>query len=106
MISRRTVFCLGLSQLICWGITYHLIGALGERIAADLGWSRSLIYGGFSAALLVMGLASPLVGRSIDRHGGRVVMVGRLGPDRARLPGSGLRARALGLLCWETTNAP
>ncbi len=105
MISRRTVFCLGLSQLICWGITYHLIGALGERIAADLGWSRSLIYGGFSAALLVMGLASPLVGRSIDRHGGRVVMVA----------GSGLIALGcLALACvhelWAyyvgTTNAP
>ena len=75
LIVRRTVLCLGLSQLICWGITYYLIGALGELIAADLGWSRSLVYGGFSAALLTMGVSSPLVGRMIDRHGGRRVMV-------------------------------
>ena len=74
MIGRRTVVWLGLSQLVCWGITYYLIGALGELIAADLGWSRSAVYGGFSAALLVMGLASPLVGRLIDRYGGRLVM--------------------------------
>ncbi len=74
MIWRRTVVCLGLSQLVCWGITYYLIGALGELIAADLGWSRSLVYGGFSASLLVMGLCSPLVGRLIDRYGGRLVM--------------------------------
>ena len=38
---RRTVVCLGLSQLICWGITYYLIGALGELMVADLGWSSA-----------------------------------------------------------------
>jgi predicted MFS family arabinose efflux permease len=72
---RRTVICLGLSQLVCWGITYYLIGALGELMVADLGWSRSLVYGGFSASLLVMGLSSPLIGRLIDHYGGRQVMV-------------------------------
>lgn len=75
MVSRRTVFCLGLSQLVCWGISYYLIGAFGDRIAADLGWSPSVVYGGFSAALVVMGLSSPLVGRAIDRHGGRPMMI-------------------------------
>ena len=75
MIPRRTVFCLGLSQLVCWGISYYLIGAFGDLIAADLGWSPSLVYGGFSAAVVVMGLSSPTVGRAIDRHGGRAVMV-------------------------------
>jgi predicted MFS family arabinose efflux permease len=74
MIGRRTVLCLGLSQLICWGITYYLIGGLGELITAGLGWSRSIVYGGFSAALLVMGLSSPFTGRMIDRYGGRRVM--------------------------------
>jgi MFS family permease len=75
LIGRWTVVGLGLSQLVCWGITYYLIGALGELMAAGLGWSRPLVYGGFSTALLVMGLSSPLVGRLIDRYGGRLVMV-------------------------------
>jgi Major Facilitator Superfamily len=75
LVARRTVFCLGLSQLVCWGISYYLIGAFGDLIAADLGWSPSMVYGGFSAALVVMGLSSPTVGRAIDRHGGRPVMV-------------------------------
>ncbi|MEW6639420.1 MAG: MFS transporter [Pseudomonadota bacterium] len=74
MIPRTTVICLGLAQLISWGTSYYLIGGFGEAIAADLGVSRDLAYGGFSLALLVMGLSSPLVGRLIDRHGGRAVM--------------------------------
>jgi MFS family permease len=73
-VGRRTVVYLGISQLVCWGISYYLIGVFGELIVADLGWSRTLVYGGFSIALLVMGLVSPLVGRLIDRLGGARVM--------------------------------
>ena len=75
LVPRRTVVCLGLSQLICWGVSYYLIGGFGEAMVADLGWSRDRVYGGFSAALLVMALTSPTTGRLIDRHGGRRVMV-------------------------------
>ena len=74
MISRKTVLCLGLSQLMAWGVTYYLIGEFGGAIGADLGWSRDIVYGGFALALLVMGLTSSLTGRIIDRHGGRRVM--------------------------------
>lgn len=74
MITRRTVLFLGLSQLICWGISYYLIAAFGEVIADELGWSGTLVYGGFSAALIVMGLTSPLTGRLIDQYSGRFVM--------------------------------
>lgn len=74
MILRRSVLCLGLSQLISWGVTYYLVGAFGDLIATGLGWSDEIVYGGFSFALLVMGLSSSLVGRLIDRHGGRRAM--------------------------------
>jgi MFS family permease len=75
VITSGLVVRIGLSQLICWGISYYLIGVLGGRITADLGWSPTLTYGGFSVALIVMGLSSPLVGRLIDRRGGRPVML-------------------------------
>jgi len=75
VIARRVVIALGLAQLISWGATYYLIGGFGEQIAADLGWSRDIVYGGFAAALLVMGVTSPLAGRWVDRSGGRQVMV-------------------------------
>ncbi|WP_158816480.1 MFS transporter [Methylocapsa sp. S129] len=75
MIDRKTVLCLGFSQLISWGVTYYLVGGFGALIAADLGWTGDAVYGGFSAALLTMGLVSPFAGRLVDRHGGRRVMV-------------------------------
>jgi hypothetical protein len=74
MIARGTVLCLGCSQLLCWGISYYLIGALGQPMADGLSWSASVVHGGFSLALLVMGLSSPSVGRAVDRHSGRPVM--------------------------------
>lgn len=74
MIRRRTVLSLGLAQLVSWGTTYYLIGAFGGLIAAELGWSSAVVHGGYSAALLVMGVASPFIGRQIDRRGGRPVM--------------------------------
>lgn len=75
MITRRLIWALGSSQLVCWGISYYLIAVFGEAIAAETGWSLTVVYGGFSAAIVVMGLVSPVVGRVIDRHGGRPVMV-------------------------------
>jgi MFS family permease len=75
VITRRIVVFLGISQLVCWGISYYLIGVFGPLIAADTGWSGTQVYGGFTAALVVMGLASPLTGRLIDRHGGGRAMV-------------------------------
>jgi len=74
MIARRLVWGLGLSQLVLWGVSYYLIGVFGERMARDLGWSQTLVFGGFSAALVTMGLVSASVGRLIDRYGGRPVM--------------------------------
>ncbi|WP_280427566.1 MFS transporter [Nocardia brasiliensis] len=71
---RKAVRCLGISQLVCWGVTYYLVGIFGGSIGADLGWSETRVQGGFSVALLVMGCASPLVGRCIDRFGGRPVL--------------------------------
>jgi MFS family permease len=74
VITRRTIASLALSQLVCWGVTYYLVGAFGEDIAAELGWGRDVVHGGFSLALLVMGLVSSKVGRLIDQRGGRTVM--------------------------------
>lgn len=74
-MSRRLVVALGLSQLLCWGVSYYLVGVFGAAMAADLGHGLTAIHGGFTVALIVQGLTSSRVGRAIDQHGGRPVMV-------------------------------
>ncbi len=70
------VICgLGLTQIIGWGTTYYLLGALSQDIAAATGWSGTLIFGAFSAALLLSGVISRHGGRLMDRIGGRRVMI-------------------------------
>jgi hypothetical protein len=44
MIRRGTVACLGLSQLVSWGISYYLIGLFGDSIASDLRWTSDVVY--------------------------------------------------------------
>jgi MFS family permease len=68
------VCALGIVQITAWGTSYYCLGVLAGPIAADTGWSRSLVYFGFTVALLAMGLASAWAGRIIDRHGARGVM--------------------------------
>lgn len=74
MIAPRAIVCLGLTQLVGWGVTYYLIGALGPAMQADLGWSAAVVYGGFSAAIVTMAMLSPLAGMAVDRWGGHRVM--------------------------------
>jgi len=70
----RIITGLGITQIIGWGTTYYALGALSPDIAADRGWSKTLIFGGFSVALLLSGLISRAAGRAIDTYGGRRVM--------------------------------
>lgn len=65
---------LGIAQILAWGSSYYLPAVLAQPIATDTGWSLSWIVGGLSLGLLVAGLASPMVGRQIRRHGGRPVL--------------------------------
>ena len=70
----RVITALGITQIIGWGTTYYALGALSLDIAADRQWSKFLIFGAFSAALLISGFISRAAGRAIDDHGGRRVM--------------------------------
>ncbi len=69
------ICALGVGQITAWGTTYYCLGVLAGPISADTGWSRSLVFFGFTIALLSMGAVSVWAGRLIDRHGARTVMV-------------------------------
>jgi len=60
--------------VISWGTLFYAIGVLGAPMRADLGVSELFVFGAFSAALLVSGTLAPLMGRIIDRRGGRFVL--------------------------------
>jgi len=45
-----------------------------KPLEADLGWNRGDIMVGFTIFFVMMGAASPVVGRIVDRHGARKVM--------------------------------
>lgn len=72
--ARLVVPALGITQILAWGSSYYLPAVLAQPIAADTGWPLTWVVGGLSIGLLVSGLASPLVGRLIHRHGGRPVL--------------------------------
>src|SRR5262245_40948459 len=69
-----TVNALGVAQITAWGTSYYCLGVLANPVVADTGWSRSLVYFGYTVALLAMGAISTWAGRAIDRYGARAMM--------------------------------
>lgn len=73
------VGCLGSGQILAWGSTYYLPAVLAEPITAETGWSRASVVGGVSLGLLVAGLVSPRIGRTVQHRGGRPVLAASAG---------------------------
>ncbi|MBW6401180.1 MFS transporter [Roseomonas sp. HJA6] len=80
-IPDRTLFWgMATTQLIGWGTIHVPFPLLVAPIADELGWSRVLINGAYTAGLLAAGLAAVPAGRWLDRHGPRGLMnTGMLG---------------------------
>ena len=68
------VSALGIAQIISWGSLFYAIGVLGPSMRRELGVSELYIFGAFTAGLVVSGALAPLMGRLIDRRGGRFVL--------------------------------
>ncbi|MGV1760573.1 arsenite efflux MFS transporter ArsK [Rhizobium sp. A22-96] len=70
------ILALGLTQIIGYGTLYYSFSILAPAMARDLNWSSEWIFGALSAALLIGGLAAPIMGKWIDRFGAGRVMTG------------------------------
>jgi MFS family permease len=73
--QTRTVACLGVAQTLAWASSYYLPAMLASSMARDLGISTAWVFAGFSLALVVSALLGPLAGKTIDRYGGRQVLM-------------------------------
>lgn len=74
--TRGLVGGLAVTQTVGWGVVYYPFAVLLVPMQRDLGWSRSLLVGGFTTAIVVSGLAAPTVGRWLDRSSPRALMTG------------------------------
>jgi MFS family permease len=96
--SRITVVtALGSTQTLAWASSYYLPAILGAPVAAALGLDQSVFFGIFSVALLLSSCLAPLVGRLIDRHGGRPVLAASSAVLAAGLAMLGLAHGLVGL---------
>ena len=75
-LDRRVIItALGVAQILAWGTSFYFPAVFAGPIVAGTGWSLGWVVGGTSGGLLVAGLISPQVGRIIDVHGGRPVLL-------------------------------
>jgi len=71
---RFIVPALGLAQIVSWGSLFYSIAVLAEPMRRELELSGVQVFAGFSVALAISGLLSPIAGRAIDARGGRFVL--------------------------------
>jgi hypothetical protein len=87
---RIVITVLGVAQILGWGTSFYFPAVFAQPILNDTGWPLGFIVGGTSIGLLIAGLVSPQVGRLIDRHGGRPVLLTSPLLSAAGLVGIGL----------------
>ncbi len=68
------ITALGITQIISWGTIFYGISVLAKPMMAELGWSFTFIFAGFSLSLLVGGIVSKPVARLVERRGGRFTL--------------------------------
>jgi predicted MFS family arabinose efflux permease len=71
----KTVCGLGTTQMVGWGTIFSPLAIFGTVIGDDLAISREAVFSGITMMLLVSALIAPRIGRVIDRHGARPVMM-------------------------------
>jgi hypothetical protein len=66
---------LGAAQTLAWASSFYLLAVLAEPIAKGARMSTTEVWAAFSFSLLISASVGPHVGRTIDRFGGRAVLM-------------------------------
>ena len=74
--NRRVVLALAVAETIVWACLYYVFPALLLEWERDLGWTKTELAGAFTAAQVTAAVAAPFMGRLIDQHRGRTVLIG------------------------------
>lgn len=93
------VLRLGVAQTLAWASSYYLPAILAPAMARDLGLPTSRVWLAFSVALVLSAVLGPMAGRSIDRWGGRPVLMGTSILFAAGLAALGIAQGPIGLFC-------
>lgn len=92
---------IGITQIIGWGSTFNLPGVLGDRIAADLGFSLTVALLGPTVMLVVLAGVSWFLAGTLERFGARPVMtIGTVLAALGLLLLSGAQGHTTYLLPW------
>ena len=71
---HRAVPVFGVTMILTWGTLWYSAALLLPLLAQARGWSITLVMSGISVGLLAGGIASPRIGKAIDKYGGHYVM--------------------------------
>jgi len=86
---------LGIAQIFLWGGSFFILSVLAEPIMKETGWSHTMVYGALSMSLLVSGLLSPRIGKTIYRSNTNFIFL-----YSGIVMASGLIILGLGQLFW------
>lgn len=73
---RALITALGIGQVCAWGTLYYSFPLIAEAMMAELGWSKTDVYGAATIGLVLAGLLAYPVGVAVDKGYGRVLMGG------------------------------
>lgn len=90
MKKPLVVTLLGITQTLAWASSYYIAALLAAPIARELGLREPTVFLAFSLALVVSAFVGPWAGRTIDRRGGRQLLMGTNLVFAAGLAGLGL----------------
>lgn len=72
--QHTLVAALGIGQICTWGALYYGFPLIAEAMIADLGWSKTDVYGAATTGLVLAAFLAYPVGLAVDRGHGRVLM--------------------------------
>ncbi|MFW7342287.1 MFS transporter [Pollutimonas sp. H1-120] len=73
---RGLIIALGIGQVCAWGSLYYSFTLIAEAMMAELGWSKTDVYGAATIGLVLAGFLAYPVGIAVDKGYGRVLMGG------------------------------